>query len=482
MIFEYSKISYFRLNIILTLVQIRTTMLYLILRPIIRLSLSVFFRNIKVIGTNNLPAQGPAIFVANHPSAVIDPLAVAITLKRRIYFLAGANWFGKGLKRWIFKNQLNMIPVHRPWLSKGEKVANVDMFKDCYKSLEKGNWIILFPEANSITVSKIREIKTGAIRIKSGYEEHVGHKSTVPIIPIGLNYSNPHQFQSKLIVKIGKPIDFIKPDENLDAKAQVRERANQMHEGLKNTVIQIENDDNSPLVKKVSRLFLETLSTDDKISNQENEESFENAQSIAKAINHFEANDVERFQKMNIRIDSYFSKLKKVGVSDTKVSGEDYVKSFLPKVLLLVFGLPFILASIIVYFIPFQLTKILFKKKLRPMIDDVYDTDKLTPAFTGSLIFSLGMVVFMLWTLLFSVSMAIISGHILIGIAVLIIGHPLFNFSLFYSKIALRLNQYLRGEKNRKKNITGFNELVVERAQLILILKEYQNEYDAIKE
>ena len=456
-------------------------MLYLILRPIIRLSLSVFFRNINVIGADNLPTEGPAIFVANHPSAVIDPLVVAITLKRKIYFLAGANWFGKGLKRWIFKNQLNMIPVHRPWLSTGEKVVNRDMFKDCYESLEKGNWIILFPEASSVTVSKIREIKTGAVRIKSGYEEYTGQKSTVPIIPIGLNYSDPHKFQSRLIVKIGQPIEFVNPDEKLDSKAQIRDKANQMHEGLKNAVIQIDNDDNSPLVSKVSRLFFESLSADSGITQSENEVNFENAQNIAKAINHFEATDTEGFKMMSTRIDTYFNNLEKVGVSDSKVSGEDYIESFFPKLILLIFGLPFIIASLIIYFIPYQITKVVFRRKLRPMIDDVYDTDKLTPAFTGSLIFSLGMAVFMIWTFLVSVSVSIITGHVLIGVAVLFLGHPLFNFSLYCSKIALQLNQYLSGEKNRKKNIARFNELVVERTLLINILKEYQEKYDATK-
>lgn len=232
-------------------------MLYIILKRIVRMSLHLYFRRIDVIGEENIPKNGPVIFVSNHPSALIDPLLVATTLKRKIHFLAASEFFGKGMKARILKSKLNMIPVHRPWLSKTEKVSNTEMFDECYKSLNQGKSIILFPEASSETVSKIRELKTGAVRIKAGFESFTLGNKTVPIIPIGLSYSNPHEFQSRVVVKIGEPIVFDPTDET-DSVEQFRIQTNQVQEELKKSIIHIDNTQNEGLVKNVCRLFIGT--------------------------------------------------------------------------------------------------------------------------------------------------------------------------------------------------------------------------------
>ena len=233
-------------------------MIYTLLKSIIRLSLNIYFRRIDVIGQKNVPEDGPVIFVANHPSALIDPLLCATELKRKLNFLAGSEWFGNGLKAKIFKTQMNMIPVHRPWLSKTKNVSNNDMFEECYKSLAKGKCIILFPEASSASVSKVRELKTGAIRIKSGYEHFMNNNSTVPIIPIGLSYSDAHEFQSRVVVKIGEPINF-KSEVNHEDKAEMfRSQTDEMREALKKTIVHIDNKKNEGLVKKIIRLYIDT--------------------------------------------------------------------------------------------------------------------------------------------------------------------------------------------------------------------------------
>jgi len=131
-------------------------MIYFILKQLINYSIRAFFRQFVILGKKNIPKNSPAIFVANHPSALIDPLVVGLSIDARIYFLAGENWFGKGFQSYLFKEHFNMIPVHRPWLSNGKPASNVEMFRECYKSLSQGKSILIFPEASSETVSRIR--------------------------------------------------------------------------------------------------------------------------------------------------------------------------------------------------------------------------------------------------------------------------------------------------------------------------------------
>ena len=70
-------------------------MIYLILKPLIRLTLLVFFRKFDTVGEENLPEKGSVIYVSNHPSALMDPLIVGVTVKPRLYFLNFINIYNR---------------------------------------------------------------------------------------------------------------------------------------------------------------------------------------------------------------------------------------------------------------------------------------------------------------------------------------------------------------------------------------------------
>ena len=53
-------------------------MLTTIVHPVLRLALWVFFRDIDVRGRDQVPAGVPLIFVANHPSVMMDPLIIGL--------------------------------------------------------------------------------------------------------------------------------------------------------------------------------------------------------------------------------------------------------------------------------------------------------------------------------------------------------------------------------------------------------------------
>ncbi len=46
--------------------------------------LRLFFRRIEVEGLENVPAAGPILLVPNHTNALVDPLLLVTTLKRRV--------------------------------------------------------------------------------------------------------------------------------------------------------------------------------------------------------------------------------------------------------------------------------------------------------------------------------------------------------------------------------------------------------------
>jgi 1-acyl-sn-glycerol-3-phosphate acyltransferase len=183
-------------------------MLYHFTRSIIELSLRGFFRNIDILDKQNILKKGPVIYVVNHPSAMIDPLIVSITARQKLHFLAAAEYCGTGgLKSWLLKDQFNMIPVYRPNLYEGQEVDNDAMFRHCFERLEKGGTIVIFPEGNSVTENRLRNLKTGVVRILLGARRK-SPGIDVKIVPLGLNYEDPHRLHSDILVKFGEPMSY----------------------------------------------------------------------------------------------------------------------------------------------------------------------------------------------------------------------------------------------------------------------------------
>lgn len=450
-------------------------MLYSILKPITRMSLNVYFRRIDVIGSENVPKDGPIIFVANHPSALLDPITIATNVDREIHFLAGSNWFGKGLKARFLKNQLNMIPVHRPWLSK-TKVSNEEMFEECYKSLNNDSCIILFPEASTETVSKIRELKTGAVRIKAGFETYTKGKKQVPLIPVGLSYSNPHEFQSSVVIKFGKPIEFDPIEEGADLGEVYRAQTDKVQEELKQSIVHIDNTQNESLVKKISRLFISSYRVENNISFRDTQSNFEFGQNVAAAVAHFETADPKAYSEMSLRIQQYFDELHELGISDDSLGDSDRSKPSFFKWLFIIVGLFVALPSLFLFFIPYQLTKFIFKRKVKTAMIPDDAGENFDEAFKGTLIFAAGLLLFGLWTPVVGVIVLLFTNWWIALVSVLAL-YPMFQFSMIYAKIGLRMLSFYRGKRIRKHHRERVERLERERSAIIEKLKGYEISY-----
>jgi 1-acyl-sn-glycerol-3-phosphate acyltransferase len=81
-----------------------------LLRPLLMLILSCFFK-ITVVGKENVPRRGAAIFAITHPSEW-DPPLIGIWIRRNIAFMAKASLFKHAILGRIF-HWYGMIPVDR---------------------------------------------------------------------------------------------------------------------------------------------------------------------------------------------------------------------------------------------------------------------------------------------------------------------------------------------------------------------------------
>ncbi len=198
--------------------------MYWFLSQCMRLAIKVYFKKIDIKGLENLPKDKPILLTPNHPSGFMDPILIGVVINRPVHFISRGESFIKPFQRWFF-SKLHMLPVYRPDKTKHLVHKNKDVFKSCYKILEKKGAIIIFPEGLSHMEPRLIKTKTGAARIALGAEKQNNFNLDVHIVPIGLNYSNAHKFRSSVCVNIGQSIPAKKYQNFYKQQAQEAARA-----------------------------------------------------------------------------------------------------------------------------------------------------------------------------------------------------------------------------------------------------------------
>ncbi|KAA1252226.1 1-acyl-sn-glycerol-3-phosphate acyltransferase [Mycobacterium simiae] len=159
----------------------------------------------KVEGLENIPSSGPAILASNH-LAVADSFYLPLVVRRRITFLAKAEYFtGTGFKgfinRWFYGGS-GQVPIDR---------TNADSAQAALETAERllrqGKLLGMYPEGTRSPDGRLYKGKTGLARLAL--------QSGVPVIPvamIGTNVVNPPGKKmvrfGKVTVRFGKPMEF----------------------------------------------------------------------------------------------------------------------------------------------------------------------------------------------------------------------------------------------------------------------------------
>ena len=178
---------------------------YRLLRWILRFVVSVFFRQVEVVGGEHVPPEGggPLIFAGNHPNSLLDPVLILVTCGRIVHFAAKDVLFKGRLLRPILRH-LGAVPVARKSDHGDGPQDNRASFDRLAEVLGEGRAMGIFPEGLSHDDSQLSRLKTGAARIALDVAARRG--VPVKIIPCGLNYIRRKRFRSRVLVQYGPPI------------------------------------------------------------------------------------------------------------------------------------------------------------------------------------------------------------------------------------------------------------------------------------
>lgn len=149
---------------------------------------------VNVIHPENLPKEGPVVFISNHQSYA-DILTFLYAIKNhQVGFIA--------------KDSLEKIPVFGAWVKRirgifihrGDARASLATINEGVDFLKKGFSLVIFPEGTRSRSSQMADFKPGSFKLAT--------KAKVPLVPITID-GGYHTYEGPGFVKKGNTIQFL---------------------------------------------------------------------------------------------------------------------------------------------------------------------------------------------------------------------------------------------------------------------------------
>jgi 1-acyl-sn-glycerol-3-phosphate acyltransferase len=174
------------------------------------------FYRLEVSG--RAPAEGPVLFVANHPNSLLDPALVSVAAGRPVRFLAKHTLFDDPKVGWLVR-AAGSVPVYRQQDGAAPSGGNDAMFAAARAVLAAGGAIGVFGEGVSHSSPQLRPLKTGPARLALGAAREIGR--AVAVVPVGITLADRASFRSAALVVVGEPVAWDdlagRPDDDGDA-------------------------------------------------------------------------------------------------------------------------------------------------------------------------------------------------------------------------------------------------------------------------
>ncbi|HET8577879.1 MAG TPA: lysophospholipid acyltransferase family protein [Methylomirabilota bacterium] len=412
----------------------RMDRLYSFVRGVARFWLWFFFKRVEVQHAERVPLGGPVLLCINHPNNLIDSLLVGAVITRKVHYLATAALFRNRLVG-RFLSACGAIPVYRRQDDPDKMDRNTETFAACFRALEAGGLVGIYPEGTTHAEARVQRIKTGAARIALEYEarrQGGGPGEPLTVIPVGLTFDVRKSFQGHVRVAFGEAVPvgpYLGGYREEPAKA-VEALTTAIQWGMEAEVLHVERMDHAGLVRAVDELYrselIRELQAERGLSPRQID-TVRLARSIAEAVAYFEGRDPERAAHLADRITRYRAMLAAYQLRDMAVRARlerPPARRRLRRSWQAALGLPLFVYGAVVSGLPYFLPRWLARRIAHKETD--YATTRLLasivalPLFWGLEIWLVWHFAGLRWAALFALSLpvsSVLAYHYLAGLS-----------------------------------------------------------------
>src|SRR5882724_2886464 len=234
--------------------------MYRAMRWIIGLALGFYFRRIERFHLSRVPLTGPALFASNHPNSLTDSFVIGTSVPRKVNFVGTVQLFRIAPLKWLLTHS-GVIPINRVKDDPKAMRSITDTFEACFRVLERGEAIGIFPEGITYDDSQLKEVKTGAARMALELEHRHHGKLGLQVVPVGLTFSAKEMYRSDALVNFGEPIlaaDFL-TDYAERRKECIRRLTAEIERRIQSLILHLPQLEHARVMAAVKRLYLEHL-------------------------------------------------------------------------------------------------------------------------------------------------------------------------------------------------------------------------------
>ncbi len=225
-------------------------MIYYLVRILARVAVRIYFKKIHIVGLERIPDTEPLFIASNHPNGFMEAILIACFIPRPLYFLVRGDVFAiRSIKPLLIAT--NQIPIYRSRDGFSNLRNNAHTLSSVNTYLKEKKVILIFPEGTTQWVIRLRPLQKGMARMIFSVMEQ-NPEIQPQIVPVGVNFTNPSQFRSEVMIKVGEPLKSV---EYLNSYLQNQRKAitdltDETHRRMKECVLHIEEENTKKILEK----------------------------------------------------------------------------------------------------------------------------------------------------------------------------------------------------------------------------------------